>query len=129
MRDTWNGLVFVFVDVTTTGELSKNGLVDDSAAIGLFASILNSALNIFNDGTLIFSIVPRFSEKCVTVTVSAVVVVAVAVLAFTPFIKFARLLGSGIKSNGNNVGDSNLMPDDGGDGNGNTFDRGDYKCD
>lgn len=91
--------VGVFVDgvVTATGELFKNGLVevdvdddsdgggggarnDDSCCWVLFASLaLNSALKIFIDGTLIFCIVPRVSEKCVTVTVSAVLV------AVTPF--------------------------------------------
>lgn len=47
----------------------------------MFASLaLNSALNMFIDGTLIFCIVPRVSEKCVTVTVSAA-----AFVALTPF--------------------------------------------
>lgn len=94
-------MVCVFVAITATGEVFKNGLVDADddrgAAVaaaatagddddgggcgggamnddicGLFASLaLNSALNIFIDGTLIFCIVPRVSEKWVTVTVSA----------------------------------------------------------
>lgn len=62
LSDTWNGFV-VCVDVTATGEVFKNGLVDDFAVAGLLDSALNSALKILTDGTLIFSIVPRFSEK------------------------------------------------------------------
>lgn len=90
-------MVCVFVAVTATDEVFKNGLVDvddergggaaagcdddndgggggamNEDSCGLFASLaLNSALNMFIDGTLIFCIVPRVSEKCVTVTVSA----------------------------------------------------------
>lgn len=79
VSDTWNGFV-VCVVVTATGETFKNGLVDDFV-VGLLDSALNSALKILTDGTLIFSIVPRFSEKCVTVTVSVVFVV-------TPFTEF-----------------------------------------
>lgn len=68
-------LVVVATDADT-GDIFKNGLVDaDLAAVwpaALLLSVLNSAVKIFSDGTLIFSMVPRFSEKCVTVTVSVV---------------------------------------------------------
>lgn len=68
----WNGLVdellvMVVVADADTGDIFKNGFVDAD-----LLSVLNSAVKIFNDGTLIFSIVPRFSEKWVTVTVSVV---------------------------------------------------------
>lgn len=121
--ETWNGLV-VFVDVTAKGELFKNGFVDDFIGVGLLVSALNSALNIFKDGTLIFSIVPRFSEKWVTVTVSVVVLDGVV----TPFNEFVRFSVSCTVSNCNKVGMSDFKPaDDGGDGN--TFDKGDDKLD
>lgn len=74
----WNGfvddlVVFVVAD-TETGDIFKNGFVEaDLAGVGLaLLSDLNSAVNMFSDGTLIFSMVPRFSEKWVTVTVSVV---------------------------------------------------------
>lgn len=118
VSDTWNGLV-VFVDVTATGELFKNGFVDDFVGVGLFDSALNSALKIFKDGTLIFSMVPRFSEKCVTVTVS--VVLDVDVIPFNEFVRVS--VSCAISNDGNNDGISAFMPaEDGGDGN--TFDNG-----
>lgn len=73
----WNGFVDELVVVVTdaeTGDIFKNGLVDvdlDGDASALLP-VLNSAVKMFSDGTLIFSIVPRCCEKCVTVTVSVV---------------------------------------------------------
>lgn len=57
-----------------TGDIFKNGLVDADLIDEWSAllSVLNSAVKMFSDGTLIFSMVPRFSEKCVTVTDSVV---------------------------------------------------------
>lgn len=114
--DTWNG--FVGLVVTDIGDVVfKNGFVDtfavivvvvvgaaaDSGVVTLLDSFaLNSALNIFNDGTLIFSIVPRFSEKCVTVTVSLVAVGVVVVVDF-PFCVIEFLSISCNRSNGNMV--------------------------
>lgn len=71
----WNGFVdelVVVVVVAEMGDIFKNGFVDLAGSGSAMLSVLNSAVNMFNDGTLIFSIVPRFSEKCVTVTVSVV---------------------------------------------------------
>lgn len=71
----WNGFVdelVVVVVVAEMGDIFKNGFVDLAGVGSAMLSVLNSAVNMFNDGTLIFSIVPRFSEKCVTVTVSVV---------------------------------------------------------
>lgn len=125
VSDTWNGLV-VFVDVTAMGELFKNGFVDDFVGVGLLDSALNSALKIFkvSNGTLIFSMVPRFSEKCVTVTVS--VVLDVDVIPFNEFVRIS--VSCAISNDGNNDGISAIMPaEDGGDGN--TFDNGEVKFD
>lgn len=68
-----NGFVDAAV-VVIVGDIFKNGFVDDLTTwvVSFVPLFLNSALKMFIDGTLIFSIVPRFSEKCVTVTASVV---------------------------------------------------------
>lgn len=51
--------VVATVDGIVVGDIFKNGFVDFLSDVSV---LLNSALNIFIDGTLIFSIVPRSSE-------------------------------------------------------------------
>lgn len=79
MTDDWGGAVDV-------GDIFKNGLLafvgcvsaasDDFKLLAARTLLSNfgdviSVLNMLSDGTLILSIAPRVSEKCVTVTFSA----------------------------------------------------------